>query len=229
MPEPNDAKLAGILQYSFKDASLLEAARTHPSTGARAGRDSYERLEFLGDRVLAVSIAELLYQRYPAENEGALSKRLVSLVRRETLAQVAERLRLEDHLRFAESARAEGGKARESMLSDACEALIGAVYLDGGLEPARAFVHRHWEPLLESAGSPPLDPKTALQEWLQGNGHPLPDYQVVSQEGPAHAPEFTVRVSAAGGQSAEAAGSSKRRAEQAAATKLLQQLEAGGE
>lgn len=226
MPEPGNATLADILQHRFSDESLLEAALTHPSTGGRDSRHRYERLEFLGDRVLGLSIAELLYNRFPAENEGALSKRLVSLVRRETLAEVAEMLALESHLNFAASAKAEAGKARESMLADACEALIGALYLDGGLAPARGFVHRHWESLLESAAAPPLDPKTALQEWLQGRGKARPVYTVLAQEGPAHAPVFSIRVTATDGQTAEADGPNKRSAEQAAAALLLARMEA---
>ena len=226
MPETDNAPLADILQHRFSDESLLAAALTHPSTGGRDSRHRYERLEFLGDRVLGLSVAELLYRRFPDEKEGALSKRLVSLVRRETLAQVAEMLGLEQHLTFAASAKAEHGKARESMLADACEALLGALYLDGGLAPARGFVHRHWEPLLEAALTPPLDPKTALQERLQGRGAARPVYEVVSQEGPAHAPVFTVRVTAADGQTAAADGPNKRSAEQAAAALLLAGMEA---
>jgi len=225
LPDSDRAHLTKILQHTFDDVGLLEAALTHPSTGGRDSRHRYERLEFLGDRVLGLSVAELLYRRFPDEDEGALSKRLVSLVRRETLALVAETLRLDKHLVFAASARAESGKARESMLADACEALIGALYLDGGLAPARSFVHRHWEPLVEVAAAPPLDSKTALQEWLQGHGKGLPAYAVLAQEGPAHAPIFTIQVMAADGQNAQATGPNKRSAEQAAAALLLAQLE----
>ncbi len=229
MPGSTDTGLSDLLRYSFVDTDLLTAALTHPSTGARDSRNLYERLEFLGDRVLAVCIAELLYRRFPNEDEGALSKRLVSLVRREALAEVAEAIGLERHLTVASSARAEAGRARESMLSDACEALIGAVYLDGGLEPARAFVHRHWEALLGANAQPPLDAKTSLQEWLQGRGMDLPQYEVLAQNGPAHAPLFTIRVTTADGKAAEAEGANKRAAEQAAAAELLALLEAGNE
>lgn len=229
MPGPTDTGLTDLLRYTFDDTDLLTAALTHPSTGPRESRNRYERLEFLGDRVLAVCIAELLYRRFPTEDEGALSKRLVALVRREALAEVAEAIGLERHLTVASSARADAGRARESMLSDACEALIGAVYLDGGLAPARAFVHRHWETLLDATATPPLDPKTSLQEWLQGRGMDLPQYEVLTQNGPAHAPVFTIRVTAADGKAAEAQGANKRAAEQAAAAELLALLETADE
>lgn len=220
------APLAALLAYEFRDPGLLRAALTHPSTGERAERRTYERLEFLGDRALALSVAELLLERFPNDNEGSLSKRLVSLVRAETLAEVAAGIGLGDHIEMAVSARSETGRARISMLADACEAVIGALYLDGGLEPARAFVRRHWADAVE-AGSKhlPHDPKTALQEWLQGRGLPLPTYSVLGQEGPAHAPQFTVQVAAEDGRAAAATGASKRAAEQAAAEALLTALE----
>ncbi len=219
--------LAALLGHDFRDPNLLRAALTHPSTGERMERQTYERLEFLGDRVLALSIAELLLERFPKDDEGALSKRLVNLVRAETLAVVAEGMGLERYLDVAASARAEGGRARISMLADAGEAVIGALYLDGGLEPARAFVRRHWAEAVAAGGKrPQQDPKTNLQEWLQGRGLPLPTYTVVNREGPAHAPEFTVEVASEDGRAATATGASKRAAEQAAAEALLAQLEA---
>ncbi len=226
MPGHPHPKLDDLVRHIFAEPELLQAALTHPSTGGKESRHRYERLEFLGDRVLGLNIAERLYQRFPTEDEGALSKRLVGLVRREALAEVAESIGLEHHITSAPSARADSGRARESMLADACEALIGALYLDGGLEPARAFVHRHWETLLDATPKPPHDAKTSLQEWLQGRGMSLPDYQVIAQEGAAHAPVFTVQVLAENGQSAKADGTNKRAAEQAAATLLLAALEA---
>jgi len=225
LPGLPHTNLDELVRHTFAAPELLQAALTHPSTGGKESRHQYERLEFLGDRVLALSIAELLYKRFPEEDEGALSKRLVGLVRREALAEVAENIGLARHINAATSARADSGRARESMLADACEGLLGALYLDGGLEPARAFVHRHWEPLLDAATKPPHDAKTSLQEWLQGRGLSLPTYQIVSREGPAHAPVFTVEVSAENGHSATADGSNKRAAEQAAAARLLAALE----
>jgi ribonuclease III len=229
-PNRQSRELARLVGHTFADPALLTTALTHPSVGERAARQSYERLEFLGDRVLGLSIAELLLERFPQENEGDLSKRLVSLVRAETLATVADGLDLDAHLEVGASALGETGRARISMLSDACEALIGALFLDGGLEPARAFVRRHWADLVEAGATElPLDPKTALQEWLQGRGLSLPTYTVLGREGPAHAPEFTIEVAAADGRSAHAVGASKRAAEQAAAEVLLNRLEAPDE
>lgn len=229
MTASGNARLRDILHHTFADPALLDAALTHPSTGEQAGPHRYERLEFLGDRVLGVLIAELLLERFPQESEGSLSKRLVALVRREAIAEVAEGLDLAAFIQAAASAKADAGRARESMLADACEALIAALYLDGGLEAARAFVRRYWLPLLEQAGKPPRDPKTALQEWLQGRGLERPVYTVAAQEGPPHAPAFTVEVSAAGGRSARAQAGTKRAAEQAAAGMLLAKLENAGE
>lgn len=221
----NADALAALTGHRFNDVSLASGALQHPSLGNEASRRRYERLEFLGDRILALSIAELLYTRFPDEPEGALSKRLVALVRREALAEVAEDADLYSYIHAAPSARSEQGRARESMLADACEAVIGALFLDGGLEPARAFVHRKWEPLLDKAINPPRDPKTALQEWYQGKGLERPRYTVVGQTGPAHAPVFTIEVSAPDGHRVQAEGSSKRAGEQAAATQLLTILE----
>lgn len=229
MAASGNARLRDILQHTFADPALLDAALTHPSTGDQAGPHRYERLEFLGDRVLGVVIAELLLERFPRESEGSLSKRLVALVRREAIAEVAEGLNLAAHIDAAASAKADAGRARETMLADACEALIGALYLDGGLEAARAFVRRYWLPLVEQARKPPRDPKTALQEWLQGRGLDRPVYTVVAQEGPPHAPVFTVEVSAADDLSASAQAGTKRAAEQAAAETLLAKLENAGE
>jgi ribonuclease-3 len=222
-----DRQLTEMVGHQFADPSLLIAALTHPSVGELEGRRLYERMEFLGDRALGLVIAELLLERFPDESEGALSQRLVSLVRAEALAKVAMQLKLEDHVTFSASAAGDDGRGRTSLLSDACEALIGALFLDGGLEPARAFVRRHWADLVTTgAPKPPLDPKTALQEWLQGRGQGLPSYREVSREGPAHAPEFTIEVMTADGEAAQAIGSNKRSAEQAAAETLLQRLEA---
>ena len=229
MTDQPHSSLDDLVRHRFAAPELLQAALTHPSTGGRESRHRYERLEFLGDRVLGMSIAELLYRRFPGEDEGALSKRLVGLVRREALAEVAESIGLARHIDVAASARADSGRARESMLADACEAVLGALYLDGGLEPARAFVHRHWEAMLDATPKPPHDAKTSLQEWLQGRGLALPVYTVVGQEGPAHAPVFTVEVLAENGQSATAEGANKRVAEQAAAERLLSVLETADE
>ena len=221
--------LSERLGHVFAKPDLLQEALTHTSAGGRRGRQplSYQRLEFLGDRVLGLIVAELLYRQFPGEAEGALARRLAALVREQTLAQVAEGLDLGVHLQLAKSEDEAGERQNPSLLADACEAVIGALYLDGGLAVARAFIEPRWLPLLAADLEPPQDAKTALQEWAQGRGLPLPDYRETGREGPDHDPRFTVAVSVAGHQPAQGEGRSKRAAEQAAAEQLLARLTAG--
>jgi ribonuclease-3 len=217
--------LAQKLGHRFQNATLLRQALTHPSAaGPRA--PSYERLEFLGDRVVGLIIADLLFQRFPGEAEGALARRHAALVRRETLAEVAEALALGDHVIFARGEREAGTGDNPAILADAMEAVIGALYLDGGLAAARGFVVPFWTPLMEADGTPPQDAKTALQEWAQGRGLPLPTYREVDRQGPDHAPRFTVEAAVEGEAPARGRGSSKRLAEQAAAEDLLARVTA---
>ena len=209
--------------YPFRDASLLKLALTHPSLGKSA---SNQRLEFLGDAVLGLVIAEMLYQLYPTEQEGELARRQAALVRGETLAEIAQELSLGDALNLSASEAQSGGRNAASNLEDALEALIGAIYLDGGLTAAIGFITPHWQTRVSTLASPPKDAKTALQEWAQARGLPVPTYLVTEQTGPAHAPEFTIEVAVTGHPSATATAASKRLAEQAAAGKLLTTLEA---
>ena len=219
-----DAIVAAI-GYHFVETQLLNDALTHPSagTGRRMGRRTqYERLEFLGDRVLGLVVAEVLYRRFPDENEGALARRHAALVRREALARVALTLGLDRALILSRGEEEGGGRHNPTMLADACEAVLGAVYADGGLAPAAEIIRRCWEPLVAEAATPPKDAKTALQEWAQGLGKPLPVYRVLGIEGPPHDPMFAVEVSVVGLPAVTASGPSKRTAEQAAATALLE-------
>jgi ribonuclease-3 len=211
------------LSYRFKDRDLLEQALTHRSVETAGGAD-YERLEFLGDRVLALVVTEMLMDAFPAEREGALAKRLAALVRQEALADVARDIDLGRHVRLSRGEAEGGGRENEAILADVCEAVIAAIYNDGGLEAARGFIERHWRDRLRSVQAPPQDAKTTLQEWAQGRGLALPSYDIVAREGPDHAPAFTVQVALADGQSAEGRGPSKRVAEQEAARKLLETL-----
>ncbi len=211
---------AASLGHRFATPGLLRRGLTHPSAAARPG-DSYERLEFLGDRVLGLLVAELLWRRFPDESEGHMARRHAALVRRETLAEVARRIGLGEHLILARAEREAGEADNPALLADACEAVIAALYLDGGLEAARAFVEPSWTPLLEADLKPPQDAKTALQEWAQGRGLPLPVYRETRREGPPHEPVFTVEVFVEGRDPAEGVGRSKRLAEQAAAERLL--------
>lgn len=219
------ARLAALLDYGFQDRALLEAALVHPS--AREGRQpsDYQRLEFLGDRVIALVVADLLYRRFPQESEGELARRLAALVRREAIAGVADRLELGQALVLARSEDSASGRRNPTTLADACEAVIGAVYADGGFESAAILVRRLWAPLLDGQGAAPRDAKTALQEWAQARGRGLPVYAVASVEGPAHEPAFRVSVAVAGESPEQGGGRSKREAEQAAAAALLARLD----
>jgi len=218
--------LAERLGHRFEEPRLLREALTHPSAAVKPAQ-SYERLEFLGDRVLALIVSDRLLAYFPQEAEGALARRLSALVRRETLAEVAGDLALGDFLILAKAEREAGASANPALLANACEAVIGALYLDGGLAAARGFVEPRWTPLLEAERTPPQDAKTALQEWAQGRGLPLPAYRETRREGPPHDPIFTIEVAVAGYDPAEGEGRSKRLAEQVAASRLLARLDGG--
>jgi len=224
-------RLAHILGHRFADPALLRQALTHPSafggTPAHRRGPSYERLEFLGDRVLGLVIADMLYRTFPEESEGALARRLAELARKETIARVARTLGLGDYLVVSRSEEEGGGRSNPSLLADACEAVMGALYLDGGLPAARAFIEKHWRPLLIEDARPPKDAKTALQEWAQGRGLPLPVYRVRSAEGPPHEPVFEVEVIVEGRSPVVGTGRSRRAAEQAAAAALLNEIQGG--
>ena len=223
-----------ILGHRFTRPDLLREALTHrsaapslrdrkPHSGRAKGMGSNERLEFVGDRVLGLLIAEWLAERFPAEQEGALGLRLAQLVSQPILATIAEDVGLPAVLTVAPGESRAGVRRRATVLADAMEALIGAIYLDGGLVPARAFVRGAWEPAMTSEVAPPKDAKTALQEWAQGRGHILPEYRTVSREGPPHAPVFVISVTV-NGRTATGTAGNKRAAETAAATELLGQL-----
>ncbi len=219
-------KDAGALEdrlgHAFRRPELLEEALTHSSVrGTDNRRNDYERLEFLGDRVLGLVVAEMLWRRFPREPEGALTKRLAQLVRRETLSQVAAELNLAEHIRIAAGAEASQLRHNRSVGADVAEAVIGALYLDGGLEAAASFVRRYWESRLEEAAKPPRDPKSKLQEWAwQRYGAP-PRYETVGVEGPDHRRTYRVMVRVKEHEPAEGEGPSKQAAEKAAAAALL--------
>ena len=214
--------LEHALGHRFARPGLLGLALTH-SSASHDGR-SNQRLEFLGDRVLGLVVAQALYERFPDEEEGALAPRLAALVRRDALARVARDIGLGGHVVMSQGEEVAGGRDNPSILADACEAVIAALYLDGGMEPAQRFIRRHWLALMEEDTAPPKDSKTELQEWAQGRGLALPDYTETGRRGPAHAPVFSVRVSVQGADPAAATGPSKRAAEQAAAAALLDRI-----
>ena len=208
--------LQGHLDYAFQNIEILQRALTH--TSAEAEHD-YERLEFLGDRVLGLIIAELLLDRCPDEDEGDIGRRFAQLVRAETLTQVGRTVGVDTAITHA------GEDATDGIVADATEAVIAALYLDGGYPVAAKFIERHWLPLISDFAAPPRDAKTTLQEWSQARGLGLPQYRSIAREGPDHEPVFTVEVSISGKDAARAQGSSKRAAEQQAAALLLTQLE----
>jgi ribonuclease III len=224
---PDAAKaIEARIGHAFADRMLLTEALTHSSaTGRDRGRRSNERLEFLGDRVLGLVIADLLLARFPSEGEGDLSRRHAGLVRRETLAEVAGELGAARWLVVGRSEEEAGGRGNPALLANVVEALIGALYLDAGLGAAERFIRQHWLGRLQSMAVPPRDAKTALQEWAQSRGLGLPAYVVAAVAGPAHAPRFDVSVSLAGFPPGRAIAGSKRAAEQAAAEQLLERLE----
>ena len=218
------ASLEARLGWEFRDRELLERALTHASVGegAKRVRDN-ERLEFLGDRVLGLHAAEWLIARYPKAKEGELSPRLQALVNRTACATVARRLELGPALRLSGGETKTGGRDKETILADACEALLGAVFLDGGLEASRGVFLRHWEEEFAALDEPRIqDPKSKLQEWSLGKKRTLPIYRVVERTGPDHAPEFVVEVQVDGVRPERGEGGSRQEAEKAAALALLQ-------
>jgi ribonuclease-3 len=223
--------LAERLGHRFREPRLLGEALTHVSAaGHRAGRPrGYERLEFLGDRVLGLVVAEMLWRRFPDEAEGPLTRRLTHLVRRETLIEVAREVGLGPHIAAAGGADVAAGRAGGGLLADVCEAVIAALYLDGGLPAAEAFIRRYWDGRVAAAAEPPRDPKTGLQEWAQARGRPLPVYTMQQIEGPPHRRRFTVSVAVEGAEPTLGSGTSRRAAEVEAAGALLARLEAEGE
>lgn len=210
--------LQKVIQYNFKDAGLLRTALTHSSTGETY---NYERLEFLGDRVLGLVIASLLFEKFPDEKEGDMAKRLASLVQGETLAKLALRISLGDFIFFSEAEAAAGGSENEHILADVMEAVIGAMYLDGGIEPCRDLILTQWEDTLYTMIKPPQHPKTAIQEWAQGQGLPLPEYTILEQSGPDHAPVFEVKVEVRGYDEVRGTGRSRAEAEKIAAQAFM--------
>lgn len=209
------------LGYRFKDRALLEQALTHKSFVTGRKHASNQRLEFLGDRVLGLAVAEMLYRSFPGNLEGELSQRHTALVRNETCVEVVQLLELGPHLRLAPGERNAGGERNPSILGDACEAVMGAMFLDGGYEPARQMIERYWRPLMTAALQAPRDAKALLQEWALGRGLPVPNYREVDRTGPDHKPQFRVSIELPGIVPAEGIGPSKREAERAAASSML--------
>jgi ribonuclease-3 len=208
------------LGHRPRDSGLFEQALTHSSRG----ESHYERLEFLGDRVLGLIISRWLYDLFPAEPEGNLSRRLNILVARATCAEVGRELDVGGHAILGKQAREDGAADSDNVLGDIVEALIGALYLEGGMDAATSFVRRAWADRVSTGDSAPKHPKSALQEWAAANDHRAPVYQVTRRSGPHHAPQFEVEVAIPGVGEARADGPSKQEAETAAAQALLEKL-----
>lgn len=213
--------IADIFGRTPADLAPYARALTHGSQAAA----NYERLEFLGDRVLGLAIAEWLFERFAQEPEGALSRRLNALVTGAVCADVAREIGLPQHLKLGKQAREDGAADSDNVLGDAMEALIGAYYLEFGLEAARGFIRKTWAARIDAHAIAPKHPKSALQEWAAANNRRPPEYEIVDRSGPNHAPRFTVKVSIGKLADATAQGTNKQEAETAAAAALLEKLE----
>jgi ribonuclease-3 len=222
MTDPLAAWIAHSLDHAPRDPALFRRALTHGSHG----EDNYERLEFLGDRVLGLVAAAWLYRRYPNEPEGNLSMRFNAIVSGETCAVIGREIGVPAMLILGKQARDDGAQESDNVVGDVVEALIGALYLDGGIEVAERFIYRAWEQKVETLTRAPKHPKSELQEWAAAHRCKPPVYETDARSGPHHAPLFTVRVTVSGqrGGSASATGSSKQEAEKEAAAALLAQL-----
>jgi ribonuclease-3 len=220
-PEPE--AIEHRIGYRFQDRRLLDQALSHISAfaGVRNRANSYQRLEFLGDHVLGLVISEMLFRTFPKADEGEMSRRLADLVRKEACADVARAIELGSAIRLGASEVNAGGRNRTAILADVCEALIGAVFLDGGYPAASALIERLWSDRMHAPKRPLRDAKTQLQEWAQARGLPTPAYREVERKGPHHDPEFRVWVELPELAPAEGLGRSKRAAEQAAAAAML--------
>lgn len=218
------APLEARIGHAFADRSLLIQALTHMSAAKEDKGPHYQRLEFLGDRALGIVVAFLLFETFPEANEGELSKRFSEIVRKETCAEVAEGWNVAPHIVFGHGIGRTAARANRSILGDVCEAIIGAVYVDGGHEAARRVVEAGFGDLIRATRPVPRDPKTVLQEYLQGRGGAPPRYVLVDRSGPEHAPSFRVGVEIAGIETIVGEGASKRAAEQDGARAVLVHL-----
>jgi ribonuclease III len=218
-PQARFEEITQQIGYRFTDPTLLARALTHGSTLKHKG--DYQRLEFLGDRVLGLVIAEYLFRTYPTHGEGEMSASHSALVRGEACALAGEAIGLSDLVVTGSSERAKGMHLNRTVQGDVMEALIAGIYLDGGLEAARSFILRNWEPLLKHPSVSTKDAKTFLQEWALARALPIPSYSVLSRQGPEHEPVFVVAVHVKGREPAEGTARSKRAAEQEAADLFL--------
>lgn len=207
--------------YHFKNPEHIDRALTHASA---AEEENYERLEFLGDRVLGLAIAETLYRCFPYENEGSLARRHSALACTETLAAIARDLELPEIVKTSDAEKKSGGRKQDNLLADCMEAIIGAVFLDHGYTACQEVITALWGDRIYTLVQPPVDPKTALQEWAQGHKLPIPNYKIINKDGPDHAPIFTIEVTLNGYPPEKATGNSRRAAEKMAAQNLYKRV-----
>lgn len=211
----------GRLGYYFSNSDYLDRALTHSSKGV----ENYERLEFLGDRVLGLVIAEILYRCFPFEKEGSLARRHSALACTETLAKIARDLDVPGIVNASSAELASGGNKQDNLLADCMEAIIGAIFIDKGYIPCQEVITSLWGDRIYTLSQPPVDSKTALQEWAQARGLPIPTYEIVERSGPDHAPQFKIRVTLQGIEPMEAIGGTRRTAEKAVAQAMLDSLQ----
>lgn len=223
-----DINLVQKLDYKFKNIELLKEALIHPSFNLGADKDakSYERFEFLGDAVLMLVITELLVQEFLLEAEGDLAKRRSFLISRDMLFYVAQKLDLSQHILMSNDEYKFGGRNNPNILEDVLEAILGAMYLDGGLEACKKFISEHWLSLIRSQAIPPMEVKSELQEWSQEYGKGIPKYTLCNKEGEDHKPVFTIKVTLPGMPSFLGKGESKKIAEKSAAQMMLEYIKA---
>lgn len=215
------ATLEEKIGYRFANREWLKRALTHSST---ADNKNYERLEFLGDRVLGLVMAHALFEHFPEESEGGMARRHSALVQGRTIALLGQQNGIGEYIIMSVAERASGGGEKENIVADVVEAMLGAIYLDGGLEAARGVILRLWGENIDTLTDAPMDPKTELQEWVQARGWPLPVYDIVEKSGPDHAPEFVIEVKVDGQMPVQARGPSRRQAEKTAARTMLRHL-----
>ncbi len=221
MPKRTTKELQALIHHEFVDEQLIKTALTHSSAGAAY---NYERLEFLGDRVLGLVIAELLYKRFPHEAEGDMAKRLAALVQGTFIADIAHDMGLGDFIDLSDAESAAGGAQNANILADVFESMIGALYLDGGFKKCQQLIHDLWADKLDVMKEPPQHPKTKIQEWAQSQGLPLPDYKIIGQSGPDHAPIFEIQLNVKNYPPIIAIGKSRGEAEKLAAKLFAQTI-----
>ena len=214
-------KVEEVIGYKFQDRHLLERALTHSSTGDEY---NYQRLEFLGDRVVGLVIADALFKKFRSENEGGLAKRHTALVQGSTLAVLGQVHGFNEFILFSDAEKDAGGSQNENIIGDVVESLLGAIYIDGGYGAAQEVILRLWGDNIETLEKAPQDPKTELQEWVQARQLPLPNYKIILKDGPDHSPIFTIQLTVLGYDPITDQGASRRQTEKTAARKMLKIL-----